>query len=119
MFMWVDSPQAGLVMKDEIERAWNDVLEAWDDDQAHRQFLILAEARGKLADAGWRYRKIKESDPTRRDAAERWTKEILGRALAPLAMRRKSPANTRRTFEWVGLGISITLIAAALWQIMR
>jgi hypothetical protein len=104
---------------DEIERAWNDVLAAWDDDQAHRRFLVLAESREKLAEAGRRYRETRDNDPARRAEAERRTEEILGRVLAQFAVRRESPANTGRRLEWAGLGLSIALIAAALWQIVR
>lgn len=113
--VWVDP-----VVKDEIERSWSEVLGAWEDDQAHLRFLVLADARGALAEAGLRYRSVAERDPGRRAVADRRIAEILARALARMEVRREPIAKSGgRRLEWAGLGLSIALMAAALWQLVR
>jgi hypothetical protein len=105
---------------DELERAWSEVLGAWDDERAHQRFLVLADATGRLAEAGRRYRDVREREPERRAVAERRIDEILGKAIAQMKVIESSePAKARSRLEWIGLGVSAALIAAALWQLIR
>ena len=106
--------------EDDLDRAWAEVLAAWDDEKAHSRFVALAGATGRHAEAGRRYREVKETDPARRAVAERRIDEILGHAVAhALGARRVEPAVARSRLEWIALGVSTALIAAALWQMVR
>lgn len=106
--------------EDELERAWSDVLDAWDDEDAHKRFVVLADATGRLAEAGRRYREVKEREPARSDVADRRIGEILAKAIAQMkVMERSEPAKARSRLEWIALGVSTALIAAALWQLVR
>ena len=105
---------------DDLDRAWSDVLGAWEDERAHERFLVLADATGRLAEAGRRYREVREREPARRAVAERRIDEILGKAIAKMKVIESSePATARSRLEWIGLGVSAALIAAALWQLVR
>lgn len=106
-------------MDEDLERAWDELLAAWDDADRHKRFLVLAESTGRLAEAGRRYRAMKD-DPARRAEAERRIDEILARAMARMAtVERTDPAPARSRVEWIALGVSATLIAAALYQLVR
>ncbi|MDQ3036402.1 MAG: hypothetical protein M3Y87_28650 [Myxococcota bacterium] len=105
---------------DELEQAWADVLGAWDDEGTHARFLALVGAMGRHAEAGRRYREVKERDPARRAVADRRIEEILQHAVANVLLTtRAEPAPARRRLEWIALGVSTALIAAALWQVVR
>jgi hypothetical protein len=105
---------------DDLERAWSQVLGAWDDEDAHKRYVVLADATGRLAEAGRRYREIKEREPARRAIAERRIEEILGKAIAEMkVLERSEPGVARSRLEWIGLGVSVALIAAALFQLVR
>jgi hypothetical protein len=106
----------------ELEREWERLLGSWDDADAHKRFLVLAESTGRLAFAGTRYRSVKESKestPERRAEAEKRIGEILVRAVAQMKVERPEPAVARSRVEWIAYGISAALIAAALWQLFR
>ena len=107
-------------MDEDLERAWSDVLAAWDDADRHKRFLALAETTDRLAEAGRRYREVKEHDPARRADAEKRIDEILGRAMARMKIIEQSePKPSRSKLEWVAFGVSAALIAAALYQLVR
>ncbi|AKF07291.1 hypothetical protein [Sandaracinus amylolyticus] len=106
-------------MDEDLERAWNDVLAAWDDGDRHKRFLVLAETTDRLAEAGRRYREVKEHDPERRAEAERRIDEILGRAMARMkVIEQRDEKPSRSKLEWVAFGVSAALIAAALYQLL-
>ena len=106
--------------EDDLERAWADVLAAWDDEDVHKRFVVLADATGRLAEAGRLYREAKEREPSRSDAADRRIGEILAKAIAQMkGMESSEPAKARSRLEWIALGVSAALIAAALWQLVR
>lgn len=105
---------------DHLERAWEDALASWDDDAAHERFLVIADATGRLVEAGKRYREIRDRDPARRAAAEKRIDALLAKAVAHMmAVEKSEPAKTRSRLEWIALGVSAALIAAALWQLVR
>src|SRR5687768_16634181 len=97
--------------EDELESAWKDVLDAWDDDAAHKRFLILADSSDQLAEAGRLYRELKARDASRSAAAQQRINEILAKAVARMKVARtpvKAPIRSR--VEWVGFGLSAALI---------
>lgn len=107
-------------MDEDLERAWRDVLAAWDEGGRHERFLALADVKGALAEAGKRYRAVRESDADRRAEAERRIDEILGRAMARMQLlEQREPTKARSRMEWVAFGVSAALIAAALYQLVR
>lgn len=106
--------------EDDLERAWSEVLGAWDDEDAHKRYVVLADATGRLGEAGRRYREIKEREPLRRAVADRRIEEILGKAITQMkVIERSEPGVARSRLEWIGLGISVALITAALYQLVR
>jgi len=111
---------AGVADEVELAAEWERLATAWDDPRAHQRFLALADASGALAEAGRRYRGVRDGDPARRAEAERRIEEILGRALARMKPERSDETRRLRSrVEWVGYGVSAALIAAALWQLFR
>ena len=104
----------------DLEREWERVLAAWDEPDAHKRFLVLADSTGRLAFAGKRYREVKEKDPARAPIASQQIDRILGLAMAQMkALEKTEPAKGRSKVEWIALGVSAALIAAALFQLLR
>lgn len=108
---------------DALEAAWRAVLDDWGSPDAHKRFLVLADATGRLAEAGKRYRAIRErdADEARRAEAARRIDEILSLAIVRVsaATPRGEARETRSRIEWIALGVSAVLIAAALWAMLR
>lgn len=103
----------------DLEREWARVLAAWDDADAHKRFLVLAESSGQLAFAGKRYRDVKEREPARAGLAEQQIDRILGLAMAQMkALEKSEPPRGRRRIEWIAFGVSAALIAAVLYQLL-
>ena len=92
---------AGDVSEDPIEVAWREVEASWEDEAAHKRFLTLCQSFDRLADAGARYRAVREGDEERAEMAAGHGKIILfgehavvygSRAIAapvPLAVRAR------------------------------
>jgi hypothetical protein len=104
----------------ELEREWERVLGAWDEPDAHKRFLVLADTSGRLALAGKRYRDAKDADPARGPIADQQIDRILGLAMAQMkAIEKTEPGKGRSKVEWIAFGVSAALIAAALYQLLR
>lgn len=110
-----ETPDAG----DALEAAWAAVEAGWDKPEAHKKFLALADGLDRLADAGRRYRAVKEADPARRDAAARQIDQLLGLAMKRVRVDKVEPTKSRSRVEWIALGVSIVLISAALFSALR
>lgn len=104
---------------DSIEAAWAAVEARWDEPEAHKKFLALADALDRLAEAGKRYRAVKETDAARRDAAARHIDQLLGLAMKRVRVDKVEPTKSRSRVEWVALGVSIVLISAAVFSALR
>jgi hypothetical protein len=104
---------------DPIEEAWAAVEARWDSPEAHKKFLVLCDTLDRLAEAGQRYRRIKETDPARRAEASKRIDELLGFAMARVKVDKVEPAKVRSRVEWIALGVSIVLVTAAVVSMMR
>ncbi|MFN9812369.1 MAG: hypothetical protein ACK6CU_22360 [Deltaproteobacteria bacterium] len=105
---------------DPIEAAWAAVEARWDSAEAHKKFLVLCDSLDRLAEAGQRYRRVRDGDPGRREEASRRIDELLGLAMTRVrVVDRIEPAKVRSRIEWVALGVSIVLITAAVLSMMR
>ncbi len=105
---------------DPLEAAWQEVLAHWDEPAPHKRFLALAGSLDRLADAGKRYRAVKESDPARAARAAQQVDALFGIAMTKMSAVEKSPPpKARRRLDFIALGVSAALIAAALWSMLH
>ncbi|GAB4204923.1 MAG: hypothetical protein OHK0013_20310 [Sandaracinaceae bacterium] len=104
---------------DPIETAWAAVEANWESAEAHKKFLVLCDSLDRLAEAGRRYRAVKEGSPERRAEAERRIDELLGMAMARVRLDKVEPTQGRSRIEWIALGLSLVLISAALFSMVR
>lgn len=108
--------------EDPLETAWAKVEQQWDDDAAHKAFVGLCLSLDRLAEAGRRYRQVRDDDPERRDEASRRIDALLALALQTMELTKtEAPdaASTRRKITWVAFGIMLTLIAVAVMGLLR
>lgn len=104
--------------QDPFDVAFREVEARWGEDAAHKRFIAFCAAQGALAEAGKRYRRVREEDPTRRDEAARRIDAVLASALSTMELTRteaKPPANRLR---WV-VGACVCLALFALLSILR
>jgi hypothetical protein len=104
---------------DPVEVAWAAVEASWESAEAHKKFLVLCDSLDRLAEAGRRYRAVKEASPERRAEAERRIDELLGLAMARVRVDKVEPTKARSRVEWIALGLSLVLLSAALFSMVR
>jgi hypothetical protein len=93
-----------------IEAAWQRVLESWGDPEVHRKFVALCASLGALAEAGTRYRAIREKDPARAEVAAAQIAKIVAAAVSGLEPLRTPP----RKRPPLALYVIAAVIAVAL-----
>ncbi|MBN8615769.1 MAG: hypothetical protein J0L92_34560 [Deltaproteobacteria bacterium] len=104
---------------DPIEAAWAQVEASWESAEAHKKFLVLCDSFDRLAEAGRRYRAVKDADPKRRVEAEKRIEELLGLAMVRVRVDKVEPGKVRSRVEWIALGVSIVLVSAAVVSMLR
>lgn len=106
---------------DPIEAAWQDVLDAWDDEASHKKFLMLCSATDRLGEAGRRYREIADADDGRRERAQAQIDELLGLAMQNLSKLKTEPPKegARSVMFLIAFAVSAALIVGALWAMLR
>ena len=67
-----------------LQKAWQHVLEHWEDDEAHGRFISLCTLVGSLDDAAQRYRSVRDESPSRRKEADRRLSGIVTLSLSTL-----------------------------------
>ena len=104
-----------------IESAWQRVLAEWGDEKAHKAFLMLCASTGQLAEAGRRYRDVRERDPERAEAAKAQIDRVLGLAMQNLSALKTEPTarSARTKVLLIAMGVSGAMIASALWAVLR
>lgn len=105
---------------DALAHAWAAVEADWSSDDAHRRFLALCAASGKLSEAGRRYRLARDADPARESEAKRRIDAILALATEQMLRHqtpRAEPKASRMT--WVALGVALVIVGVTLWQLTR
>jgi hypothetical protein len=104
---------------DPLDAAWAEVEAHWDDPAPHKKFLALADTLDRLADAGKRYRSVRDEDPGRAPRASQQIDALFGIAMTRMSTLRAPPPKARRRLDYIAFGISIALIAAALWSMLH
>jgi len=104
---------------DPLVSAWAAVEADWESADAHKKFLALSDSLDRLAEAGKRYRAVKETDATRRAAADKHIEQLLGLAMKRVRVDKVEPTKQRSRVEWIAFGVSIVLISAALFSAFR
>jgi hypothetical protein len=106
---------------DALEPAWQAVLAAWDDPAAHKRFLTLCASTDRFADAGRRYREIRDTEPERADVARAQIDKLLAMAMQNLEALKTEPRarNAKSTMTLIALGVSGALVITALWSMLR
>ncbi|QQR89431.1 MAG: hypothetical protein IPJ88_14695 [Myxococcales bacterium] len=106
--------------EDSMDLAWTQVLEHWEEDIAHRRFIVLCQATGKLSEAGKRYRSIKEADPARSERASMQLEHVFAAAMQALDASRADaikPSHNRITV--FALGVFLMMLFFAVWAWRR
>ena len=110
-----------LASVDPIDEAWTRVEAEWGNEDAHRRFVGVCVALDRLPEAGKRYRKVRETDPTRRDDAAAQIDRLIVLATQQLQDTRVRPTNTehKRTLTWAAFFIMLVLMGAGVLLLMR
>ncbi len=106
---------------DPIESAWEKLQSEWDDPEAHERFIALCMTQDRLAEAGRRYRKVRDEDEDeeRRAEAERQIDRILTRALSTLEVLKSPPPPKRNTaLLLLATAVFVLLVGTATLAIM-
>lgn len=104
---------------DPIETAWAALGESWDEPEAHKRFVALCMAQGRLADAGRLYREVRDADEGRRAEAERQIDQILVHALSTMELHRSPPAPKRNTMVLlIATAVFVLLVGAVTWAVV-
>jgi hypothetical protein len=99
--------------------AWAKVEEDWNDADAHKRFVALCMSENRLADAGRLYRRVRDTDPARREEATRQIDQILSRALSTLEVLRTPKAPERNPkLLIVATVVFILLVGGATWAVL-
>jgi hypothetical protein len=93
-----------------IAAAWSRVLDNWGDPEAHRKFIALARSMDALAEAGARYREVRETDPARSEVAAAQISKLIAAAVSTLEPLR-TPERKRPP---IALYVVAALMALAL-----
>lgn len=104
-----------------IETAWRRVLAEWEDERAHEAFVMLAASADRLADAGRRYREIREEDASRAARADAQIERVLAVAMLRLEALKteRAPRSAKTKVFLLALGMSGAMIASAIWALLR
>lgn len=110
-----------LALVDPIDEAWARVEAEWGNEDAHRRFVGVCVALDRLPEAGRRYRRVREADPTRRDDAAKQIDTLIVLATQQLQDTRVQPTHTehKRTLTWAAFFIMLALMGAGLLLLMR
>lgn len=110
------------------EALWSKVVEAWDDEGAHRKFMAHCQATEQLAEAARLYRTQVHPDGPEADEPGRQAdaRKRLG-AVAILAMAtldatrqgRDDPKTTPALVRGLGVAMFLGLLLALAWLLTR
>jgi hypothetical protein len=104
--------------EDPFETAFRELEAHWTEDAAHRRFIAFCATQGALAEAGKRYRKVREEDPERREEAARRIDAVLAHALQHMQLTKSEVTPTARNLRWV-VGACVCLALFALFTLLR
>lgn len=106
---------------DPIDEAWAKVEAEWGSEDAHRRFVGVCVALDRLAEAGKRYRKVRETDPARREDAVKQIDTLIVLATQQLQDTRVEPTRTehKRTLTWAAFFIMLVLMGVGILRLIR
>jgi hypothetical protein len=104
--------------QDPFDAAFREVEARWGEEAAHRKFIAFCAAQGALAEAGRRYRKVREEDPARSEEARRRIDAILASAMQTMELTRSDAKPPSNRLRWV-VGACVCLALLALLSILR
>jgi hypothetical protein len=102
-----------------IDAAFRKLEQDWASDEAHRRFIAYCAQHDALAQAGRRYREVRDSDPSRRDAAARRLDAVMAVALEQLSLTRVRTPPRKRRFMWLLVGACGFLILRAFLALLH
>jgi len=113
--------EAEVSASDPFAHAWREVEARWADDAAHRKFIAFCGAQGALAEAGRRYRTVRENDSARAEQAKKWQDAVLAAALQNMQITRvePEPPAATRYLRWLAFFISGFLIVYGVLVLLR
>ncbi len=96
---------------DPVATGWSRVEEDWDSPEAHRRFLGLCAELDRLADAGTRYRSVRDNDPQRAETAAKQIDSVLAVAMAKLDVTKTvaRPRKNRRVL-YMAVGVALAMV---------
>lgn len=100
--------------EDPVEEAWQRVLGAWDDDDAHRAFLGVCTNAGRLPEAGKRYRAVKLAGGARAERADAQINKLLTLGMTLMAQQRTPPPKPRNRPLSILIFVAIFLIGLSV-----
>ena len=103
---------------DPFDTAFRELEAHWSEDAAHRRFIAFCATQGALAEAGKRYRKVRDEDPVRRDEAARRIDAVLAHALQHMQLTKSEVTPAARNLRWV-VGACVCLALLALLTLLR
>lgn len=108
-------------MDDPVDVAWREVQADWASERAHKKFLTLCASLDRLAEAGKRYRAVKDSDPDRAEVASEQIDRLLGLAMQNLQVLKSEPKTRsgKQVLFLIALGISGALVVTAVMAMLR
>jgi hypothetical protein len=106
---------------DPIDEAWALVEAKWGEEEAHRRFVGVCIALDRLPEAGKRYRMVRETDPTRREAASKQIDALIALATQQLQNTRVTTSGGahKRTLTWAAFFIMLVLMGAGILFLLR
>ena len=104
---------------DPFDRAFAEVEAHWDQEAAHRKFIAFCRVQGALAEAGRRYRAVRDGDPTRREAACRWIDAVLAAAMQNMEVLRTEKPRRSKKLTWVVVAASVCLMLYTFLSVLR
>jgi hypothetical protein len=103
---------------DRFDVAFRELEAHWSEDKAHKRFIAFCAAQGALAEAGKRYRKVREEDPARAEEAARRIDAVLAQALQHMQLTKSEVKPATRNLRWV-VGACVCLALFALLTLLR
>jgi len=104
---------------DPYELAWRELEARWTEEAAHRRFIAFCAAQGALAEAGRRYRELRERDPARSEEAKRRLDAVLSAAMQSMELARTHKPPKPKRMHWVIVGMCAFLVIYGVLSILR
>ena len=103
-----------------LRLAWKKLESEWQDENAHKRFIALAQTLKRLDFAGKCFREVKEKDASRAERAQQSIDAIVTAAMANMHLQqptfnRDDIAVWRRRLTFVAVAVMIIIMAVAVF----